>query len=292
MASKIYRTILLRKIDNFIGMFQRDSESIFYDKKNNLIHPGEFGKYRENVFKDILKTLIHDKYSIGDGFIFTSKDNVSTQCDVIIYNSSLVPLIKEDRASMFPIEEVRVVGEVKSTLKKSNFIESLIKLSKIKMLQDERLETIKKSENNPNPTYNTIGSFLIVNKLDFDLSNINFDEIYKGIPRKYWHSAVLSIEDGLFIYGLDFSVLSPKMKEFMEKGGFILSSVAKVGLSLFAIGNETINTRLDFFPIDANDKYRHILDFLYTFVDSVKYVWTYYHDPIIYMGLNGVFFKK
>ncbi|MGD9678722.1 MAG: hypothetical protein AB7V16_10315 [Vulcanibacillus sp.] len=47
MSSEIYKTILNRKIDNFKSMFSRDSNSIFRDQTNKMIHPGEFGMYRE-----------------------------------------------------------------------------------------------------------------------------------------------------------------------------------------------------------------------------------------------------
>lgn len=41
---------------------------------------------------------------VSDGFIITSKNSISTQCDIIIYNSNTVPLISDGIARMFPIE--------------------------------------------------------------------------------------------------------------------------------------------------------------------------------------------
>ena len=40
---------------------------------------------------------------VSDGFIITSKNSISTQCDIIIYNSNTVPLISDGIARMFPI---------------------------------------------------------------------------------------------------------------------------------------------------------------------------------------------
>lgn len=45
-----------------------------------------------------------------------------------------------------------------------------------------------------------IFTVLICEKLDFNLQLINFEEIYKDIPRTMWHNLVYSIDDGVFGY--------------------------------------------------------------------------------------------
>ena len=79
MANSIFMNIYLQKLREFVNIFSNDSESIFKAHGDTLIHPGEFGKYREETTKNILKMLLKKSYGIGDGFILTSKDTVSTQ---------------------------------------------------------------------------------------------------------------------------------------------------------------------------------------------------------------------
>lgn len=53
MPSNIFRTIVKRKIDTFIGSFIQDANSIFRSDLK-LIHPGEYGTFREDALKELL----------------------------------------------------------------------------------------------------------------------------------------------------------------------------------------------------------------------------------------------
>ncbi len=35
----------------------------------------------------------HPQFKVSDGFILTPKDNVSTQCDIVVYDDTDVPLL-------------------------------------------------------------------------------------------------------------------------------------------------------------------------------------------------------
>ena len=51
-------------------------------------------------------------------------------------------------------------------------------------------------------------------KIEAKISAINFEDVYSTIPRKYWHNAILSIDDGLASYSFNFNDFpeSTKMK--------------------------------------------------------------------------------
>lgn len=49
MANSIFMNIYLQKLREFVNIFSNDSESIFKAHGDTLIHPGEFGKYREET---------------------------------------------------------------------------------------------------------------------------------------------------------------------------------------------------------------------------------------------------
>ena len=208
MASKIFKKVFERNIEQFVGHFSDDSSVIFKNEKDKLIHPGEYGKYREESCKQILRLLLNKHSSISDGFIITADDSITTQCDIIIYNSDISPIIADDISRMFPAEEVLGIIEVKSTLSKSQYIDALRKMAKNKqiIINGRKGEPITKYARTAKQ-YDTVGSFLICNKLDFDYESLSNEEIYGDIDRTYWHNSIRYIHHFL-LYSLYYLLLS------------------------------------------------------------------------------------
>jgi len=290
MSSEIYKTILNRKIDNFIRMFSSDSNSIFRDKTNKMIHPGEFGMYREACCRDILNLILNKDVSVSEGFIINSNDEVSTQCDVIIYNSNLSPLVENDVAKIFPIEEVKGIGEIKSNLNKKDFSNALIKLANNKKLQDYRKSDRKNKKIEVLPK-NDLISFLICNKfIGFNPDNFDFEDLYCNIPRKYWHNAILSLEDGEFTYIYDFKKIEGKYNVSLYE--FIGESSSERFAIPYAYFNMELNNIINWDTnlSVASDKrpYLHIHRFLSSINFAIKHVNTYEHDKVKYLGLGHI----
>lgn len=288
MSSEIYKTILNRKIDNFISMFSSDSNSIFRDKTNKMIHPGEFGMYREACCRDILNLILSKDVSVSEGFIINSNDEVSTQCDVIIYNSNLSPLVENDVAKIFPIEEVKGIGEIKSNLNKKDFSDALIKLANNKKLQDYR-KGDRKNEKIEAPPKDDLVSFLICNKLiGFNLDNFDFEDLYCDVPRKYWHNAILSLEDGEFTYIYDFKKIEEKYNALLYE--FVGESFLEKFLIPYPYYSMELNSIIkwdtNFSGTSDKRPYLHIHTFLSSINLAIKYVNTYEHDKVKYLGLN------
>ena len=122
MANKIFSNILENQIKKFVSDFSIEAEQLFYDSENKLFHPGEYGKFREETVKQLLQLIVPQSYGISDGFIINAKDECSKQCDIIIFDKESTPIIKDDRHRFFPVEGVVGIGEIKSTLSKSDFI--------------------------------------------------------------------------------------------------------------------------------------------------------------------------
>ena len=51
MANSVFMDIYLQKLREFVNIFSDDCEHIFKTHTDTLIHPGEFGKYREEATK-------------------------------------------------------------------------------------------------------------------------------------------------------------------------------------------------------------------------------------------------
>ena len=177
MASNIFKTLITRQIDLFVGTFGSDSNSLFKNEKNKLFHPGEYGMYKEQAFRSLLQCILPKSKKISDGFIISALDKHSTQCDVLVYDANTLPLTDGGYGKFFPVENIYAIGEIKSNLDFPKFKEALVKLAKNKMMSDERLVS-KTSNQYTECTYlDPIPSFLVCNKLRFDLDLIDFDNI-------------------------------------------------------------------------------------------------------------------
>ena len=286
MSSKIFETILNRKIENFIQSYIVDANSIFY-KDNSLFHPGEFGKYREKTLQDLLKLIINTNFEINEGFIITSTDKISTQCDIIIYNKENLPLLNNGISQFYTVESVIGIGEVKSDLTFVEFSKALIKLAKNKILQNERKGT-KSKITFGFLEYDDIVTFLVCRKLKFDVSKVDFKNIYNDIDQKYWHNYILSIEDGIFLYNICFNDFPESMKTiFINAGGNLKENTIWVWQFPIHQENEIIYSCLPIFvKVILDDKLKHIHRFLESIASSINYHTLHNSDLLEYINLK------
>ncbi|WML34446.1 DUF6602 domain-containing protein [Clostridium sp. OS1-26] len=271
-----------QKIEQFIRDFKYSS-SLFEDlnKKNNLIHAGEYGSYRENICKKLLEFAIPSKYQISSGFILNPQDEVSTQIDILIYDFNNTPLIEiDENTKFFPTETVIGIGEIKSTLDKNALFEALIKLAKnkaIRKIQNPcRLVSKTTGELNYNNPYELPFSFLICESIKNFNSNI-IDEIESfyeknGIESCFKHNAILSINDGLFIY----SDSNYKLKKIYN------IDIDKEFLYFPRYGSISFDDQL----ICSNSTNNHIIKFLVSLSNFIFNVQEFYPEIGDYLELT------
>jgi len=211
MGNRILQSILDEKIELFKLAFEKTSKEIFWDEEEKrLIHPGEYGVYREAICKEFLRLLTPQYLEMNTGFLITPDEDISTQCDIIIYDAINTPFIENsERQRFFPVETVVAIGEIKSTISKADFKKAINKMARNKLLREKLKEPsiIKRGhKGNFDPTnyaYDNIFSFLICKKLDFNIENIasEINEYYEEeIEPRQKHNLILSIEDGLLAY--------------------------------------------------------------------------------------------
>lgn len=284
MASLTYQTILNQKIDTFISAFVWDSDSLF--KRNNyLLHPGEYGKYREDIFKELLRIVINKDKSIGDGFIITSDDERSTQCDVIIYNTNTIPLIDGGIAKFYPVEEVNGVIEIKSELSYTELKNALRKLAEIKLLSRKR-RGIQEKRYIISGEADDIATFLVCKKFKFK-KNLDFNKIYEGIPRRYWHNGIMSIEDGYYGYCMQYDNLKDNMKKRIKKINVLRRLDQEAWTYPVHIEEDEVYFCNHMFAkIDPNEPYRHIMEFIVSLQKTMQLVNIYASDSIVYLGFE------
>lgn len=278
MGSEIFLTLLKRQIDIFVATFQNDATSLFKNEQNALIHPGEYGMYRERSFCALLRTVLTRDCSLSDGFIFSAENSLSTQCDILIKDALSMPLTDSGIAKFHPVEDVYAIVEMKSNLTKEELTTALRKLAQVKMIGDDR-RTRRDFRKPDRLASDTIPTFLVCNKLTvsnlctLDFSEI-FSEIYDGIDQKYWHNAILSVEDGLFFYHYQTSRLSSRVKSFYPPNEDIPTPFPQ-HTCLFDDGTDVLNCTPFYVPTEPTDKYAHIIQFLshiaHTIDRSVKH---------------------
>ena len=158
-----------------------------------------------------MKPFLPTRLAIGNGFIITSKDRISTQCDVIIYDKEHTPIIENGEQKFFPVECVAGVIEAKSRLTKSTLKDALIKLSKVKELKNDignnpyvYKDYIDKNPFNPKlKVRDQMATFLICESIDMDIERELpdiFSDIYKGIDKSLFHNMILSIDNCCCLY--------------------------------------------------------------------------------------------
>lgn len=211
MGNRVTQTILDEKIEMFKLSFEKTSKEIFWDEtEQKLIHPSEYGTYREAICKDFLRLLTPEYLEINTGFLINTSEEISTQCDIVIFDSQSSPLIENtERQRFYPVETTVAIGEIKSTMSKSEFKSAINKLARNKRMREQinGSSSIKrKHEGEFNPKeyiYDNLFSFLICKKLNFNIDNlpIEINSYYESdIEPRQKHNLILSIDDGLLAY--------------------------------------------------------------------------------------------
>ncbi len=92
-------------------------------------HAGVMGVLRESLIESFLEPLLMPPYRAGSGVVVDSQGKQSGQCDIVIWDDSIFrPLYTARGAGIYLIESVVAFIEVKSTLTRDAFKQS-IKLS-------------------------------------------------------------------------------------------------------------------------------------------------------------------
>lgn len=271
MSSKILTSIVQEAFFNLTNGF--DTSTDIFKDKGKLFHPGEFGKYREEYAIKTLKLLLPNRLGIGSGFIITNTGEVSTQCDIIIFDVNFMPDIKSNQEiRFFPVEAVVAIGEIKSDIQdKKELNNHLYKLAKVKELREKTKEhdvayrwTFKGDYDPIGNQHDQLFTFLICNRFaGFNPTSETISYSDEILPR-HRHNLVLSLHDGLFSY----QTPSGKTKNLC-----------------FPISNDVINNNW-WLPADNKDFPTHTKIFAINFSNTVTTTTVLYIDQTRYLSEN------
>ena len=285
MEHRSLQLLVETNIKNFINEYE-SAPSLFEksEVKNNLIHPGEYGLYKEQLVKDLFKFALPQKYSCGNGFIINSIDEITTQCDIIIYDELRTPFLKNDDSNrFFPQEAVYGIGEIKSKLTTRQLCEAMVKLANNKKIRKPFVDEHNKEVNPDKRGYDGLFTFLICDEV-IDWNNdialqIQKEYIKHAINPAHWFNLFISLKNGVIAYDVFRAV------KILEAAGISVDEKLEEngGHSYIALPYFTEGISLDFKTITLNDKVKHVKEFLVLMNEVLVHTQSYYPDPKYYL---------
>ncbi len=202
----VIHNLTIRNYLAFKDSFEGAKEIFWDEAESKLVHPGEYGAYREELAKTWLRMYVPQQFGIGSGFVISSDNSVSTQCDIVIFDALRTPKIESIESQRFyPVETVSCVGEIKSDINSiAQLNEYLTKLSALKRMREtvaypdpyyRGCESPFSPQENP---FDNIFTFLICKRFNFEFNPEGID--YGGVEQRFKHNLVLSLDDGLLMY--------------------------------------------------------------------------------------------
>lgn len=94
----------------------------YYEFSRGIGHSVEKGGFREFFLAQLIRPFIPPLFGVGSGVVVDAKGNESSQADVIIYDSRLLPpVFLAGGRGVYPIDSVLAVVEVKTKLRKAHY---------------------------------------------------------------------------------------------------------------------------------------------------------------------------
>lgn len=211
MSNYIYKSILVEQAEFFFNSFIRHSRTRATDPTTGkLTHSGMFGAIREKIARNFLGLLSPSGITLSNNMkIITPFEGESSECDIVLYDNYNATIITANDHKYVPVECVSSIIEVKSVLDKTSFVEALRKLANNKLLRSDLAKfpflnknssgSIKNHYSVTNPI-DQIFTVLICEKIDTDISKLDFEATYHDIPLAMRHNLIYSLNDGVFFY--------------------------------------------------------------------------------------------
>lgn len=132
------------------------------NSRRMIEHPGTKGAVVEYDWIETLRSFLPKRYQVDRAFVIDSKDNLSQQLDIVIYDSQYSPLIfNHNECKYISAESVYAVLEVKQNLSKENILYASEKIQSVHSLY--RTSTVivhAGGDYKPKPLHKMIGGFI------------------------------------------------------------------------------------------------------------------------------------
>lgn len=206
-----------RHLGEIFRTLAHQMQKLFSETLRHVDHPLELGIARERLLVEYLRRFLPERYGIDTGFVIDSKDNISKQIDVVIYDKVVSPVFEiPGKIKYFPCECVVVVGEVKSTITDRETLSDA--LGKIRSVQEldhfsdkTNLEVAVHGAHGhfkveipptglvPIP-YRTLSFIFTSRSMSRDTMVNELKSFCSSNPKQYWPNMVVDFENYLISY--------------------------------------------------------------------------------------------
>jgi hypothetical protein len=102
-------------------------------------HPGEKGRAGEHIVRNLIRSVLPKKFSIGTGFIVTSTGKRSPQIDIVLFDEQMnAPISLVGDIGVFPVECVYATIEVKHTLTSNTLIQTAQSIGAVRQFKPDK----------------------------------------------------------------------------------------------------------------------------------------------------------
>ena len=158
---------------NLPDFFARVEETLLarFREAGFISHPGDKGDNREEILREFLQEHLPAKYGVLKGEIIARSGDHTHSADIIIHDALNAPVLFKGKTAVVPIESVYGIIEVKSSLSKTELLDTLTKIQAFKRLAPRDLNVIQTREyvtvHRPSRPFGiTLGYQLADNSLD------------------------------------------------------------------------------------------------------------------------------
>jgi hypothetical protein len=198
------------KLANILEGVSKRMKADFDHISDEIEHNLSKGKERERVLvQEFLKTYLPHRFGLANGEIVSTDGQVSSECDVIIYDATTCPVLKEDGYQIIPVEAAYAVIEVKSNLttnellKSAKNIEAIKRMPKVAFYQTNSV--IKRTFSLYDRQWDyfpMLGFVFAYTSIDLDILSAELDQFNQTIPPEYRIDYVCVLKSGGLIHVL------------------------------------------------------------------------------------------
>lgn len=176
---------------------QQDFDSL----RKSVPHSGLKGTGLERTLIEFLNNKIPQRFEATSGIIIDSKDRVSTQTDIVIYDASSSPVYyQNEEVRILPIETVASVIEVKTCLDKKELADSFKKIASCKELEVQAFN--KDDETSGGGLCGII--FAYTSSISIEKIGEHFVEIAKSYDSHLWPNFIVILDKGICNFYINF----------------------------------------------------------------------------------------
>jgi hypothetical protein len=171
----------------------------FTSSAEAFTHQGQRGEYRENALKTFLaQGRLPDAYGVTSGSIVSPSAERSAQTDLLFYDRLRGPsFLANGNASLYPIESVYGICEVKSTLDKAELTDAFNKIVLFKSMTPAFGMRSSTNLTVPVERFGVIFAYRAGTSIDALLDNLH--QLQRQTERHLWPNLVAVLNEDVLV---------------------------------------------------------------------------------------------